>query len=188
MKNKEKPSQKVKTEDKQAQKASGFVPKPLTRGSDVVVEKAWSSDLPHLPSRGIPLFALIDEVASLSQGFHKDTLKPLGYTHTDYAILGTLLLNGSAMKPSFFTRMLDNASAATSQTLKKLESQGLLSRQASEEDKRSVWVVLTEKGKAVAMQLCEAEAEQSHRLTKGLSDQELQDLRFSLSNLISVIK
>src|SRR5690606_8924806 len=125
-------------------KGTGFVPKPFTHDSDSLVEAAWNKGLADLPSRGIPLFALIDELASLAQSFHKQTLKPLGYTHSDYAILATLLLNGGSMQPSFFTKMLDNASAATSQTLKKLESQGLLVRESSEADKRSVLVALTE--------------------------------------------
>ncbi len=167
---------------------SGFVPKPFTSDSDLVVELAWKEGLSDLPSRGIPLFALIDELASLSQTFHKQTLKPLGYTHSDYAILATLLLNGGSMRPSFFTKMLDNASAATSQTLKKLESQGLLVRESSESDKRSVLVALTEKGKAMARTLCEAEAEQSALLTKELSAQEIKDMRASLRKLVKVLR
>lgn len=173
---------------KNTPQAPGFVPRPLADNSDQVVAEAWQQGLPDLPARGIPLFSLLDVVANLSQKFHRDTLKPLGYTHTDYVILATLLLNGGNMQPSFFTRMLDSASAATSQTLKKLEAQGLLSREASPSDRRSVLVGLTGKGKQEAKRLCEAEALQSERLTRDLSEQDLQDLRQTLRRLVKVLK
>lgn len=173
---------------KKIPQAPGFVPRPLAENSDEVVAEAWQQGLADLPARGIPLFSLLDVVANLSQKFHRDTLKPLGYTHTDYVILATLLLNGGNMQPSFFTRMLDSASAATSQTLKKLESQGLLSREASPSDRRSVLVGLTEKGQQEARRLCEAEAVQSERLTRDLSAQDLKDLRQALATLVSVLK
>lgn len=166
----------------------GFIPKPLSNHSDVYVEKAWHEHLPGLPSRAIPLFSLIDVVSSLSIQFHRKALKNARHSHTEYAILGTLLLNGSSMQPSFFTKMLSNASAGTSQILKKLEKQGLLIREASLVDKRSVLVGLTEKGKAVAIQLCQAEAEESFRATRNLSDDELAELRQAAAKIINILR
>lgn len=166
----------------------GFIPKPLSSHSDVYVEKAWNEYLPGLPSRAIPLFSLIDVVSSLSIQFHRKTLKNSRHSHTEYAILGTLLLNGSSMQPSFFTKMLSNASAGTSQILSKLEKQGLLVREASQVDKRSVLVGLTEKGKEVAIQLCRAEAEESFRATRNLSDDEMTELRLALAKVINLLR
>ncbi len=167
---------------------SGFIPKPFAEDFSERVEAAWSKGFPDLPFRGIPLFALMDEVANLTQQFHRQCLKPLGYTHTDYVILATLLFNGGKLKPSLFTQLLSNASAATSQTLNKLEKQGLLVREASEQDKRSVLVGLTEKGRQVAVQLCEAQANSSALAIQTLSDHELSELRLALSRLVSVLK
>jgi len=166
----------------------GFIPKPLSSHSDVYVEKAWNEYLPGLPSRAIPLFSLIDVVSSLSIQFHRKALKNTRHSHTEYAILGTLLLNGSSMQPSFFTKMLSNASAGTSQILKKLELQGLLVREASQVDKRSVLVGLTEKGKEVAIQICQAEAEESFRATRNLSDEEITELRLALGKIINILR
>lgn len=166
----------------------GFIPKPLSHRSDIYIEKAWHEYLPGLPSRAIPLFSMIDVVSSLSIQFHRNTLKSVRHSHTEYAILGTLLLNGSSMQPSFFTKMLSNASAGTSQILKKLEKQGLLVREASSVDKRSVLVGLTEKGKEVAIQLCQAEAEDSSRATRNLSDEELAELRQALAKIINILR
>lgn len=166
----------------------GFIPKPLSDHSDVYVEDAWNEYLPGLPSRAIPLFSLIDVVSSLSIRFHRNTLKDLRHSHTEYAILGTLLLNGSNMRPSFFTKMLSNASAGTSQTLKKLERQGLLVRQPSLTDKRSTLVGLTEKGKEVAIKLCSAEAEETFRASRNLSDEDITELRQALGKVVNILR
>jgi DNA-binding MarR family transcriptional regulator len=166
----------------------GFVPKPLSDHSDVYVEDAWNEHLPGLPARAIPLFSLIDVVSSLSIRFHRNTLKNLRYSHTEYAILGTLLLNGSNMRPSFFTKLLSNASAGTSQTLKKLEKQGLLVREPSQTDKRSTLVGLTEKGKELAIQLCRAEAEETFRATRNLSDEDINELRLALGKIVNILR
>ncbi len=172
----------------QSTSSSGaFVPKPLSSRSDIYVEEAWNEHLADLPSRAIPLFSLIDVVSSLGNQFHKSALKPLGYSHTEYAILGTLLLNGSSMQPSFFTRMLANASAGTSQILNRLEKQELLYRESSPSDKRSVLVGLTDKGREVAYQLCEAEAKASDRAAKELSDEDLLELRHALGKLVQIL-
>ena len=165
-----------------------FLPKPFADDFSESVEVAWSKGFPELPYRGIPLFALIDELTNLNQQFHRRCLKPLGYSHTDYVILATLLFNGDKLKPSIFTQLLSSASAATSQTLNKLENQGLLIREASERDKRSVLVGLTEKGTQVAQALCKAEAEASAVLTQSLSDDELSSLRKALSKLVRALK
>ena len=178
----------LSAEQQEKQERLGFVPRPLSDQSDVYVEEAWNEHLPGLPSRAIPLFSLIDVVSSLSIRFHRSTLKNLRHSHTEYAILGTLLLNGSSMRPSFFTKMLSNASAGTSQTLKKLEKQGLLTREPSQTDKRSTLVGLTEKGKEVAIQLCSAEAEETFRASRNLSDEDIDELRLALAKIVSILR
>jgi len=167
-------------------KNKGFVPEPLAKDGDIQVEQAWHQGLPALPSKAIPLFALLDVLSSLNIRFHRKILARTGHNHTDYAILATLLLNGSPMRPTIFTKMLSNASAATSQTLNKLEKQGLLQRTSSPDDKRSVLVSLTDKGKQVALQLCEIEAEETARTCRDVNETEMEELRAALRKIIGI--
>jgi DNA-binding MarR family transcriptional regulator len=165
-----------------------FVPDPLSRDGDVQVAQAWQAGLPDLPSQAIPLFALLDVLSSLTIRFHRRILADTGHNHSDYAILATLLLNGAPMRPTIFTRMLSNASAATSQTLNKLEKQGLLKRSSSREDKRSVLVSLTAEGKKVALKLCEIEAEETARACKEVDDAEMESLKIAMRNIVGILK
>lgn len=164
-----------------------FVPDPLSQDGDSQVAQAWQEGLPELPSQAIPLFALLDVVASLTVRFHRRILADTGHNHTDYAILATLLLNGAPMRPTIFTKMLSNASAATSQTLNKLEKQGLLKRSSSPEDKRSVLVSLTAEGKKVALKLCEIEAEETARACNNMSETELEALKTALRRVVGIL-
>ncbi len=163
-----------------------FIPEPISGRYDEQVEDAWDLRLSDLPSKAIPLLALLDVASTLVGNFHHKTLKGYGHNHTEYAILCTLLLNGAGMRPSVLTGMLGKPSAGTAQTLNKLEKKGLVVREENPDDGRSVLVALTKEGEDVTLQLCEAEASSSRRLTKHLSNKEILELRLAMEKIIDI--
>lgn len=166
----------------------GFIPEPVSGHYDVQVEEAWARRLPELDARSIPTLALLDVLTSLVSAFHNKALKPLGHNYTEYAILCTLLLHGTGLRPSVLTEMLRQPSANTAQTLNKLEKRGLIKRQANPEDGRSVLVDLTPAGKETIYRLCQGESSASAALGRDLSDEQLQALRTSLNTLIGILR
>lgn len=166
----------------------GFIPEPVSGHYDEQVEQAWALSLSDIDSRGVPLLALLDVMSTLVSNFHNKTLKPLGHNYTEYAVLCTLLLHGTGLRPSVLTEMFRHPSANTTQTLKKLEQRRLIHREANPEDGRSVLVALTESGARVARELCEAEAAAASRLGRELSDRELQELRLALGKLVEIFR
>ena len=161
-----------------------FVPEPLSGSYDEQISKIWKEQLPSLPSDIIPLMALADVVNGLVSRFHHIALKPYGFSHIEYSILSTILMNGSGVKPSIITDIVGKGSSGTSQALRKLEKNGHITRVKNPNDKRSVTVNLTDSGKEAANKLCESEARLSSEAFNGATQKELLQLRQSLGVII----
>jgi len=164
-----------------------FIPEPISGHYDEQVSDVWQQQLPELPSKGIPLLAIMDVLNTLTTKFHHRALKPLGFTHIEYSILSTLLLNGDGVKPSVITDIVGKGSSGTSQALRKLEKNGYVLRTTNAKDKRSVTVKLTKQGSQVAYDLCQSEAELSSKLFNNVDEKQLRQMRESVNNIIDVL-
>ena len=163
-------------------------PRPFSGHYDQQVAAAFKRRLPSLPSRAIPLFALMDIVGNASAELHSRIFKPLGHNFTEYAILSTLLLYGDGMTPGDFTRLLGKASAGTAQALKRLEKNNYILREINSTDRRSSLVKLTPSGLERATTLCRMEAEMSNEVFSGISDDDLSEIQGALNKIILTLQ
>ncbi len=118
---------------------------------DAIVE-AWRAELPEATS---PRSELAKRVTLLAAAFGeagRRELAELGLTYAEFDVLATLRRSGTPyrMTPSELTRSLLLTSGGVSNVLLRLESAGLVTRQASDTDARSRWVRLTPAGRRSA--------------------------------------
>lgn len=109
--------------------------------------------------------ALRAKLDDLMGRFHRERYVPAemlcGMTHAEMQIVRCVSVaaeSGTPLRPSDVARRFGVTPSAVSQSVKKLETQGYVERVRSDEDSRSVALVLTEKGKELA-----AEGRAAHR-------------------------
>ena len=88
-----------------------------------------------------PLYAAARKIV----GEYTPHLKPLGLTYTQYILFLVLWERDHLLVSEICERLMLNSGTVTP-LLKRLEVQGYLRRERSEDDERCVYVVLTDKG------------------------------------------
>ncbi|WP_159883128.1 MarR family winged helix-turn-helix transcriptional regulator [Paenibacillus puerhi] len=80
---------------------------------------------------------------------HMETELSPGLTEGQLTVLELLMYSGSPkMKPSDFIEYLTTTPAAITTLLDRMEKNGLIARERDEKDRRIVWVLVTERGRA----------------------------------------
>ena len=113
---------------------------------------------------------------------YKPVIDPLGITHPQYLVM-LALWNEEPLAVSELARRLYQDASTLSPLLKRLETQGLVSRKRSAADERRVEVTLTEAGRALREPATQVPAEMARRL--GMSVERLDELHSSMIELIS---
>ncbi|MBD8556244.1 MarR family transcriptional regulator [Rhizobium sp. CFBP 8762] len=111
---------------------------------------------------------------------YKPLLEKLGLTYPQYLVL-LVLWQGDGITVKAIGDVLGLDSGTLSPLLKRLEATGLISRNRDGKDERQVFIVLTDKGRAL-----EADAANVFTdigLATGCSQQQVDDLRSSLQTL-----
>jgi len=90
---------------------------------------------------------------------YRPLLEPLGLTHPQYLVMLALWDNakgaGEPLSVKDIARLLQMDSATLSPMLKRLQAQGLITRERSESDERTTHVELTPKGRSLRRQALE---------------------------------
>lgn len=95
-----------------------------------------------------PLYAAARKVT----GAYTPLLKPLGITYTQYIVL-LLLWEKDGQTVGAIGDLLHLDNGTLTPLLKKMETEGIVTRLRSKEDERKVTIQLTEKGKALKKQV-----------------------------------
>jgi MarR family transcriptional regulator, organic hydroperoxide resistance regulator len=118
-------------------------------------------------------------------GIYRPFLEPLGLTHPQYLVM-LALWGEEPLSVTDLSRMLDLDAGTLSRLLKRLEAAGLVRRERSRQDERSLAVELTAKGRGLRR---EAEAVPVGVVdTLGVDVAELVDLHQRLGQLIAAAK
>lgn len=130
------------------------------RATDEVdaIVAAWSDVLPDATSPRSALAKRITLLAATIGEAGRAELAELGLTYAEFDVLATLRRSGAPYRltPSELTRSLLLTSGGVSNVLLRLESAGLVAREAREGDARSRWVKLTAAGRRAADQALRA--------------------------------
>ena len=116
---------------------------------------------------------------------YRPLLEPLGLTHPQYLVMLALWDNakgaGEPLSVKDIAWLLQMDSATLSPMLKRLQAQGLITRERSESDERTTHVELTPKGRSLRRQALEVPPSVVERLGVELS--ELEHLRDALTSI-----
>ncbi len=107
----------------------------------------------------------------------KDILEDYDLTKSEVDVLITLSKNGSQMTPTELYKALVFTSSGIAKVLKKLEVKKLITRKESIEDKRSMLVVLEEKGLIIGKECLNKITIHHENLFKHLDKNNKEDLK-----------
>jgi MarR family transcriptional regulator, organic hydroperoxide resistance regulator len=118
-------------------------------------------------------------------GLYRPLLEPMGITHPQYLVM-LALWEEAPLKVSELARRLSLEPATLSPLLKRLESNGMITRGRDPKDDRALAVSLTAKGSEARAQAERIPPAIMARLDMGLG--ELEELRDSLTRLIEATR
>ncbi|MFN7004371.1 MAG: MarR family winged helix-turn-helix transcriptional regulator, partial [Roseinatronobacter sp.] len=117
----------------------------------------WRGNLVHsfVPSTQVPLFDRSSEtLIALRRIMHaldenaRAMARTSGLTQAQLLVLHTLVKNGQEM-PRDIARLLGVGQATITIQIDKLEARGLVRRERRQADRRAIWVILTDDGRAL---------------------------------------
>ena len=117
-------------------------------GIDTIVQQ-WARERPDLDSAG---FEIVGRILVLAEHLRRrvgDALEPLGLSLWAFDVLATLRRHGAPfrMTPTELTRATMLTSGAMTNRLDRLEKEGWVLREKNPDDRRGVYVVLTDVGR-----------------------------------------
>lgn len=118
-------------------------------------------------------------------GLYRPLLEPMGLTHPQYLVM-LALWEQAPLKVAELAQRLSLEPATLSPLLKRLEANGMITRDRDPHDERALAVSLTPKGTSARKQALRVPPAIVNRL--GMPVEELESLRDSLTRLIQASK
>lgn len=151
---------------------------------DQLVEQ-WAAELPELNADPM---TIVGRIMRLGRHYEKQAsaaLKPFGLPYTDFDILATLRRSGAPyeLTPGELSEAVLLTSGAMTAALDRLQSAHLITRHASDQDRRVKSARLTAKGKRLAARAAKARFAIASDAISDLSDAEQRTLKKVLRQL-----
>lgn len=114
--------------------------------------QTWSQERPDLDLQGMDIFLRLGAIVQAGARAVRDDLSALGVTIPEFDVLATLRRHGDGaqLTPSHIAEVAMVKPSGLSHRLTRLEKAGLISRRLDPDDRRSIFVSLTPKGRDVA--------------------------------------
>jgi DNA-binding MarR family transcriptional regulator len=127
---------------------------------------AWRGQLPEIAGVELELSKRAGRLHTLLSDATAAQLTRFGLTKAEYDVLAVLRSSGRPyrLRPTDLTARLLLSSGGTSNVLRRLVTEGLVTREADPDDARSTWVQLTDKGVETADDAVKASTEAQRRL------------------------
>ncbi|MGS3216396.1 MarR family winged helix-turn-helix transcriptional regulator [Aeromonas caviae] len=136
----------------------------------------WARQRPDLDSSPMGVLGRVARMAAIAGREVSETLKECGLLGSDFDILATLRRAGEPLTPTALYQSAMLSSGAMTARLDKLEQRGLIRREASPDDRRSLLVCLTEPGRELVDHAVEQHVANERRLLAPLSLVEQEQL------------
>lgn len=152
---------------------------------DRVVEQ-WVKEKPDLDTQPMAIMGRLIRIAKHMETRVADLHKQYDLKMGEFDVLATLRRAGAPYRltPSALIDSMMLTSGAMTNRLDKLEKKGLISREHSREDRRSVTVELTPEGLLLIDKLILEHVEVQHGFISGLSEEEMLQLNKALKTLL----
>jgi DNA-binding MarR family transcriptional regulator len=127
---------------------------------------AWRGQLPEIAGVELELSKRAGRLHTLLSDATAGQLSRFGLTKAEYDVLAVLRSSGAPfrLRPTDLTARLLLSSGGTSNVLRRLVTEGLVTREADPDDARSTWVQLTQTGVETADAAVRASTEAQRRL------------------------
>ena len=150
-----------------------------------------SADLPA--DLDLTVEGIVDRIGGINRRIkwmHEETLDQLGITMSDWHVLTALHWAGAPYrrKAGKLARHAELTSGAMTSRLDALEKEGLVRRLRDPDDRRSVLVELTEKGRETHEQGMGIQAQKEALLAEALTDREKEDLNSLLRRVMVMLE
>jgi DNA-binding MarR family transcriptional regulator len=150
-----------------------------------------SADLP--PDLDHTVEGIVDRIGGINRRIkrmHDETLDQLDLNLTDWHVLTALRWTGAPYRRSAgeLARRAELTSGAMTSRLDALEKEGLVRRLRDPDDRRSVLVELTEKGRQTHEQAMGIQAEKEALLAEALTDREKEELNSLLRRVMITLE
>ena len=136
----------------------------------------WARQRPDLDCSPMGVFGRVARMAAIAGREINDELKECGLLGSDFDILATLRRADEPLTPTALYQCAMLTSGAMTARLDKLEQRGLIRREASPDDRRSLLVCLTEPGRELVDHAVEQHVANERRLLAPLSLAEQEQL------------
>jgi DNA-binding MarR family transcriptional regulator len=170
------------------------VPKPRNNRDRDHVDGFLDDISPDLPA-GLDLTVegIVDRIGGINyriKRMHNETLEQLGLTLSDWHVLTALRWSGEPYrrKAGWLARRADLTSGAMTSRLDALEKEGLVRRLRDPEDRRSVLVELTDKGREKHEEAMVIQAPKEALLAEALTDREKEQLNSLLRRVMITLE
>jgi DNA-binding MarR family transcriptional regulator len=150
-----------------------------------------SSELPE--GLDLAVEGIVDRIGGINyriKRMHNETLEQLGLTLSDWHVLTALRWTGEPYrrKAGWLARRADLTSGAMTSRLDALEKEGIVRRLRDPEDRRSVLVELTEKGRQRHEQAMAIQAPKEALLADALTEREKEQLNSLLRRVMITLE
>src|SRR5262245_47893864 len=150
-----------------------------------------SADLPA--DLDLTVEGIVDRIGGINRRIkwmHEETLDQLGLNVTDWHVLTSLRWTGAPYRRSAgeLARRVELTSGAMTRRLDAIEAEGLVRRLRDPDDRRSLLVELTEKGRQKHEQAMGIQAEKEALLAKALTDREKEQLNALLRRVMITLE
>ena len=154
------------------------------------LRRQWARELPDLDTGPMAVLGRAYRLSNLVRGGIEATFAGFGLDRGEFDVIGTLRRSGPPYRltPTELYTALMMSSGGLTHRLDRLEKAGLIRREKSTQDGRSVLVVLTEAGAARAEAAFRADMAQEAAVLQALDPEERAALADLLRKLITGIE
>lgn len=163
--------------------------KPSPDAVDAILAQ-WQRERPDLDCSPMGPIGRIARCAALLEQRLESTFTQCDLSGWEFDMLATLRRAGApyCLSPTELFSTLMVTSGTMTHRLKRLESRGLISRQANANDARSMLVQLTDEGLALIDRAVEKHVENERQILSGVSAESLGELDLRLKELLRALE
>ncbi|MGF1707405.1 MarR family winged helix-turn-helix transcriptional regulator [Enterovibrio baiacu] len=132
----------------------------------------WQVQRPDLDCSPMGVIGRMDRANHLMKLGLEEVFKQFGLMSSEFDILATLRRAGEPVTPTEMYQILMFSSGAMSTRVDGLVKRGLVVRQASETDRRSCLVTLTDEGRTLIDSVVAVHVENEHKMLNALTEKE----------------
>jgi DNA-binding MarR family transcriptional regulator len=149
---------------------------------------AWEGFPPSLIAT-LELSKRISRIGGILEQAVRAELAELGLTYAEFDVLGALHRAGAPyrLKPSELSRSLFLTSGGITNVLHRLTTEGYVERGASEGDRRSRWVQLTEEGRQAARAALDASTRVHTEIMSGVPEKAVREAADALREVLLIV-